>query len=207
MKATYLLACACLLMLSCSDDSNPTDTPEAIVASEYYPIESGATWTSVRTEGEERDTSSTVVSGPSSQMIGSKNEQVYTFTDTPSGKTGNHYFSDGGLYQVLLPYSEDFLVLPNGVEAGDTWTNVLEDENDYEFTCVSVSKNRTIMASDNTAASFEAVVEISFQKSDFGTATVYYAKGIGPVLTIVSQGTSTSEVKTIAHNGQEIVWE
>ncbi len=208
MKIVCLIACACLLSLSCSDDSNPVDKSESIVALDYLPIYDTDYLLY-------KDLIDPILDSTSEYWVGNEHTQVVlgdtvriVSYESEDGYVYSEYFaSEAGVHRKLRDL-EDFLQIQSGIVVGSTWENVTNDEEKYVSTLVEIRENVTIQAVDGTSAAFEHVIVIDMKSDTFGVQRRYYVKGIGLVYSQLNYGEHVEQAeKLLEKDGVEFVWE
>lgn len=205
MKYVCFVACACLLTLSCSEDASPTIQSEAIIASEYFPLEGTQNWTYETLHNEVVDTGSSEVVGSTSVEIQGESKQVYTISSTTQFVEGSYYEDD---YGIVYEYASDEpnYFLKNNIEVGDSWNWVFSSEPLQVVTCVGIHSTKEIVAQDGSVSLFENVVELRVETAGEVLGELFFAKDIGVVYMLAFEHSKPRSAKLISYNGKDYAW-
>ncbi len=193
------------MMLSCSDDSNPTETPAAIVASEYFPLSEPQHWTYETLSNEVIDTGSSEIVESTTVEIQGEMTQLHTINSSTQFVDGSFYEDSHGIVHYYASEEPNYL-LKNNVEVGDSWNWVFSSEPLQVVTCTGIYGAKEIIAQDGSVGVFENVVKLRVDILGEEFAQLFFAKDIGIVYMLVREHSTPRSAKLISHNGQDYDW-
>ncbi len=192
MKTLLFIISCCVVVVLNSCSSNPT-SPSTDTTTLYMPLTAGSMWTYTGSIGNTID----VMAGDSVLLGHTYRIMIGTANGTSQPSVLR---AVGTGINITMPDTNgvlrDVVYIKDGIKTGDSWSNYSTNSgipSFYDYTCLGTGLTRTVQGKSYTnVMALTQTIGYNFggQRIVAGTATTYFAMGVGMIATDLSNGQS-----------------